>query len=177
LATSNVIKLNDSLPAFRATLCGLAEQTRGLHALFTLAHTNPRNFAAYRRPPAGDVDAEQRHFEAMRAGWPGRATAESVYERADAALAGIHRHSLKSGAVLCACTLLENYRIVGALYLAANERDPATFQHRAGGASISQWIHAVRETEVEFPRVIAALTRRASPARAAAMRAAAHLPR
>jgi hypothetical protein len=162
LKSSNVVTLNRSLPVFRAKLDHLAEMTRTLYALCRLAETQPGAFAVYRHPPAGDTIAKELHAEAVSSGWPGRATAQELRSRAETMLHELGQHSVKYGAVLCANTLLENYRIVGGLFVAANRRDPTTFLHQADETLVNHWLNAVRKTQVEHTDVTATLKRRGS---------------
>ena len=154
----NVVTLNRSLPLFRAKLDQMAEMARTLCALFRLAETQPGAFAAYRHPAAGDHIARQLHAEAVSNGWPGRATAQELRVGAETMLQELGQHPVRYGVVLCAKTLIENYRIVGGLFVAANRRDATSFMPQADEKLINHWLGAVRVTQMDHAEVTAMLS-------------------
>jgi hypothetical protein len=159
VSASNIIVLKGSIIALRAALHALARKSQDLHSLFEFMRCDPEAYSPHRQAANGHWGAVERHSQALPAGWPGDLTAHALRDGAERLLADMNRHSLKSGIVLRANTLLETYRIVGGLFPAANARDPVTFRHRADERAIQHWSRAVLAADVEYPKVIAALKR------------------
>jgi hypothetical protein len=169
LTASNVIVLQGSIAAFRAGLRRLGEHACTLRSHFNQSQARPEAFLAYPRPdPFEDVRAQERRLEERLSRWPGRTQAMALQTGAERMLAHLHEHAVSAGAVLCARTLLETYRIIGGFYVLAVERDPRTYRHRASAETIEYWHKAVRAANAEQPRILAALTMRHPPAAAAA---------
>ena len=151
------------MPAFRARLDDLAEMTRTLYALFRLAETQPESFDDYRRLALSESSHGENRREAVLGAWPGYATASELQLGAETLLAELNQYPLADGAILCAGPLLDNFRIVGGLYITANQRDPATFRHCADQRSVDHWLDAVCESQVEYPEVQEALQEHCRP--------------
>jgi hypothetical protein len=144
---SNIAAPQGSVAAFCEKLEGLADLANTLYALYRLAETQPNSFNAYRELAMSDA-GEGLKF--VLQAWPGRTTASALQLGAETLLTELNHYPLADGAVLCATTLLDNLRIVGGLYVAANQRDPATFRRCADQRLVDHWLNAVCESQVEY---------------------------
>ena len=151
---SNVAALQGCVPAFRATLESLADMANTLYALYRLAETQPDSFNDYRQLAMREAGESTLRLKFVLQSWPGRATAEALQLGAETLLIELNHYALADGAVLCANTLLDNLRIVGGLYVTANQRDPATFRRCADRQVVDHWLNAVCESQVEYPEVL-----------------------
>jgi hypothetical protein len=154
---SNIAALQGCVPAFRTKLDSLADMANTLYALFRLAETQPASFDAYRQLAMSHTGEGDFCLKFVLRAWPGRATADALQLGAEALLAELDHYPLADGAVLCAHTLLDNLRIVGGLYVTANQRDPATFRRCADQRVVNHWLNAVCESQVEYPEVLESL--------------------
>ena len=154
---SNIAALQGCVPAFRATIESLADMADTLYALYRLAETQPDSFNGYRRLAMREAGEGHLRLEFVLQAWPGRATAEALQRGAETLLDELNHYPLAEGAVLCAHTLLDNLRIVGGLYVTANQRHPATFRRCADRQVVDHWLNAVCESQVEYPEVIESL--------------------
>jgi len=154
---SPIAALQGCVPAFRATLEDLADMANTLYALYRLAETQPESFNDYRQLAMREAGEGTLRFEFVLQAWPGRATAEALRLGAEALLVELNHYPLADGAVLCANTLLDNLRIVGGLYVTANQRHPATFRRCADQQVLDHWLNAVCESQVEYPEVLESL--------------------
>jgi hypothetical protein len=154
---SNIAALQGYVPAFRATIESLADMADTLYALYRLAETQPGSFNEYRRLAMREAGEGQPRLKFVLQAWPGRATAEALQLGAETLLGELNHYPFAEGAVLCAHTLLDNLRIVGGLYVAANQRHPATFRRCADQQLVDHWLNAVCESQVEYPEVLESL--------------------
>jgi len=154
---SNIAALQGCVPAFRATLESLADMANTLYALHRLAETQPESFNDYRQLAVREAGEGTLCLKFVLQTWPGRATAEALKLGAEALLVELNHYLLADGAVLCANTLLDNLRIVGGLYVTANQRHPATFRRCADQQVMDHWLNAVCESQVEYPEVLESL--------------------
>jgi hypothetical protein len=154
---SKIVALQGCVPAFRTKLDSLADMANTLYALFRLAETQPESFDAYRELAMSHTGEGDFRLKFVLKAWPGRATADALQSGAEALLAELNHYPLADGVVLCANTLLDNLRIVGGLYVTANQRDPATFRRCADQRVVDHWLNAVCESQVEYPEVIESL--------------------
>lgn len=161
---SNVAAPQGCVPAFRAKLDSLADMANTLYALSRLAETQPDSFDAYRQLAMSHTREGNLPLKFILKAWPGRATADALQLGAEALLAELNHYPLTDGAVLCANTLLGNLRIVGGLYVTANQRDPATFRRCADQRVVDHWLNAVCESQVEYPEVLESLQSRQAAA-------------
>jgi hypothetical protein len=160
---SNIVALQGSAPSLRVKLEGLADSANTLYALYRLAETQPDSFDSYRQLAMSDTDEGDRRLKFVLRSWPGRATASALQRGAEKLLAELNHHPLTEGAVLCAKTLLDNLRIVGGLYVSANQRDPVSFRRCADQRLVDHWLNAVCESQVEYLEVVEALQSGAAP--------------
>jgi hypothetical protein len=160
---SNIVALQGGVPAFLAKLDTLADMANTLYALFRLAETQPESFDAYRQLAMSHTCEGNLPLKFVLKAWPGRATADELRLGAETLLAEMSHYPLADGAVLCANTLLDNLRIVGGLYVTANQRDPLTFQRCADQRLVDHWLNAVCESQVEYPEVLESLQNSAVP--------------
>lgn len=151
---SNIAALQGCVPAFRATLENLVDMANTLYALYRLAETQPDSFSDYRQLAMKEAGEGHRRLNFVLQAWPGRATAEALQLGAETLLAELNHYPLADGAVLCANALLDNLRIVGGLYVTANQRHPATFRRCADQQVVDHWLNAVCESQVEYPEVL-----------------------
>jgi len=154
---SNIAALQGCVPAFRATIESLADMANTLHALYRLAETQPDSFNDYRQLAMREACEGTLRLQLVLQAWPGRATAEALQLGAEALLLELNHYPLADGAVLCAHTLLDNLRIVGGLYVTANQRHPGTFRRYADQQVVDHWLNAVCESQVEYPEVLESL--------------------
>jgi hypothetical protein len=154
---SNIVALQGSAHSLRAKLEGLADSANTLYALYRLAETQPDSFDSYRQLAMSDTGEGDRRLKFVLRSWPGRATATALQRGAEKLLAELNLHPLTEGAVLCAKTLLDNLRIVGGLYVSANQRDPVSFRRCADQRLVDHWLNAVCESHVEYLEVAEAL--------------------
>jgi len=159
----NIVAPQGRVPAFRAKLDSLADMANTLYALFRLAETQPDSFDAYRQLVMSHTSEGNLRLQFILQAWPGRATADALQFGAETLLAELIRYPLADGAVLCANTLLDNLRIVGGLYVTANQRDPATFRPCADQRLVDHWLNAVCEAQVEYPEVLESLQNSIEP--------------
>lgn len=160
---STIVALQGCVPAFRAKLDNLVDMANTLYALFRLAETQPESFDAYRQLAMSHSGEGNLCLKFVLKAWPGRATADALRLGAETLLVELTHYPLVDGAVLCANTLLENLRIVGGLYVTANQRDPVTFRRCADQRVLDHWLNAVCESQVEYPEVLESLQNCAVP--------------
>jgi hypothetical protein len=154
---SNIAALQGCVPAFRATIESLADMANTLYALYRLAETQPDSFKDYRQLAMREAGGGNLRLNFVLQAWPGRATAEALQLGAETLLVELNHYPIADGAVLCAHTLLGNLRIVGGLYVTANQRHPATFRRCADQQVVDHWLNAVCESQVEYPEVLESL--------------------
>lgn len=160
---SNIVALQGCVPAFLGELDSLADMANTLYALFRLAETQPESFDTYRQLALSQAREGNLPLKFVLKAWPGRATADALRLGAETLLAELNHYPLADGAVLCANTLLDNLRIVGGLYVTANQRDPATFRRCTDQRVVDHWLNAVCESQVEYPEVLESLQNHVVP--------------
>jgi hypothetical protein len=161
---SNIVALQGSVAAFCLKLEDLADLANTLYALYRLAEIQPASFNAYRELAMSDVgEGSTLRLKFVLQAWPGRATASALQRGAESLLTELNHYPLADGAVLCANTLLDNLRIVGGLYVTANQRDPATFRRCADQRLVDHWLNAVCESQVEYFEVVETLQYHVAP--------------
>jgi hypothetical protein len=151
---SNIAALQASVPALGATLEGLVDMANTLYALYRLAETQPDSFNAYRQLAMREAGEGTLRLQFVLQAWPGRATAEALQQGAETLLVELNHYPLADGGVLCASTLVDNLRIVGGLYVTANQRHPVNFRRCADQQLVDHWLNAVCESQVEYLEVL-----------------------